>query len=87
MGHTLKVEYNLVLGKFCKKKSFDLNIFLSHMEYERKIVKRNYALGKKMTIFECNFTMRTLPYMVPPRCNTQGALTRFGHSFTMTRRC
>ena len=34
----LKSNINCVLAKFCKKKKpFDLNIFLSHMKYGRKI--------------------------------------------------
>ena len=34
-----KVNINFVLGKFCKKKTFDLYIFLSHMKYGRNIKK------------------------------------------------
>ena len=31
VGDILQFDINLVLGKFCKRKPFDLNIFLSHI--------------------------------------------------------
>ena len=37
MGNAFKVNIKFVLGKFCKKKPFDLNIYLSHMKHGRKI--------------------------------------------------
>ena len=33
----LHITWTIILGKFCKKNPFDLNIFLSHMKYGRKI--------------------------------------------------
>ena len=37
MGNTLKVIYKFVAWKIFKKKPFDLNIFLFHMKYGRKM--------------------------------------------------
>ena len=40
----LHITWTIFLGKFCKKNPFDLNIFLSHMKYGRKIKTHNTFL-------------------------------------------
>ena len=40
LGETFSLDINLVLSKFCKKNPFDLNIFLFHRNYGRKIAEK-----------------------------------------------
>ena len=45
----LHLTWTIILGKFCKKNPFDLNIFLSHMKYGRKITRFYRLMNKAPT--------------------------------------
>ena len=52
MGKPFKVNITFVLGNICKKNPFDLNIFLSHMKFGRKITKGGYLACLHSQTFE-----------------------------------
>ena len=51
MGNTFKVKYVFGAWQILLKKPFDVNMFLSHMKYGRKIVKPDSYSGPLSVCF------------------------------------
>ena len=52
------MNIKFVLGKFCEKKTFDLNIFFSHIKYGRKMKNILRPIDRARCIICFQFKMR-----------------------------